>query len=261
MVDGPENDLLAGWYNQKWTTLASSTEELAQTFGGPRATLARALRSSQAYDAGTSAVLDDRGTPLAIWPVRGWTPAPAAAAAIRAALAGRVGISNLDPARGGTLTIAVPIRSRAGRRVVVEDIPASMVASFASAYLATAPAIRGGEGFLVDGHGLVLASSERLAPGAVLPQQSLTAALRVGRHGAYADRYFAAAPLARTPLRVVLTAPHGALLRSVAAARRTAWMQFAAFALALAARPRSWPAPGSARTPRGSSPTSACTTG
>jgi diguanylate cyclase (GGDEF)-like protein len=217
------------------SALGGTTDQWTKSFRGPRAEVAAALHAAHAYDPGTTAVLDARGTPIATIPARGWRPDPGAAPAIADALSGRVGLSDLSAAGGGRLTLAVPIAAADGHRVVVEVVPASLLAGFASAYLATAPAIRGGDGYLVDSRGVVLASSNRIVPGSPLPARALSAAIRTRSAGDYSSRHFASAPLVGTRLRVVLTAPRSALLAPVSASKRTAWLLFAAFVTALAA--------------------------
>ncbi|HTN25733.1 MAG TPA: EAL domain-containing protein [Solirubrobacteraceae bacterium] len=218
------------------STLTSSTAEWSRTFGGPRAGLTQALRASGAYEGAASAVLDARGARIASWPVRGWKPDPVAADAIGRALAGAVAVSDLAAGGGvpgGVVTLALPVRSSEGRRVLVETLPARVVASFASAYLATAPAIRGGEGFLVDGNGRVLAASTRTPPGGLLPDGAVAAALRYRSSGVAGDRHYTAAELPGTRWRVVLTAPTSLLMQSVDGSGRSAWLLFGAFSVAL----------------------------
>ena len=70
----------------------------------------------------------------------------------------------------------------------------------------------------------------------MLPDRALTGALKRGASGDYGDRRFAAASMPGTHWRIVLTAPRADLLAPVqGSTRRTAWLLFAAFLVALLA--------------------------
>jgi diguanylate cyclase (GGDEF)-like protein len=75
-----------------------------------------------------------------------------------------------------------------------------------------------------------------VASGGALADRGLARALRDGDSGSYGDRYFASRTLAGTRWRVLLTANRATLLAPVqGSTKRTAWMLFAAFVIALIA--------------------------
>jgi diguanylate cyclase (GGDEF)-like protein len=134
------------------------------------------------------------------------------------------------------VAIATPFATRFGRRVGVQVTPAEVVHTFAAAYLAGASAVRGGRAYLIDGHGRIVGSSEKLRQGVDLPDRKLAAALHKRQSGTLGSSYFASSGVRYTHWRVVLSAPHSALLAPVeGTTRRTAWILFAAFGLALIA--------------------------
>ena len=217
--------------------LNSTTGQWRQAFSGPGSSLPAAMVRLQSFNPdAAAAILDGRGRALATWPAGDPATDLLGSEVVRRALAGRVALSDLERRHGRRLvTIAAPFAlPGGGRRIAVEVLPADVIASFASAYLASAPAIRGGRAYLVDGNGRVLASSLPIPQGRTLPDRGLAAALRSRASGTYGDRYFAAATLAGTPWRVVLTTSHATLLAPVqGSTRRTAWLLFAAFVAAL----------------------------
>ena len=219
---------------------SSAPEQLKQSFSGPRAGLAAAMREFQSFDPDPrAAILDSSGTPLATWPAGSSARDLARLPAVRSALRGRFSLSDLQAAgKGGgqLITLAAPFDTADGRRVGVQVASADVIESFASAYLANATAVRSGHGYLIDGNGRVLASSQSIAQGRALPDRELVAALQRGDSGAVGERHFAAARLDGADWRVVLTAPQDELFASVLGdTRRAAWLLFAAFAAALAA--------------------------
>ena len=219
---------------------STAPEQFKQSFGGPRAGLARAMREFQSFNPDPrAAVLDSGGTPLVTWPAGSSARDLARLPAVRSALRGQFSFSDLQPAgKGGgqLITLAAPFDSAEGRRVGVQVVRADVIESFASAYLANAAAVRGGRGYLIDGHRRVLASSQAITQGRALPDLELVAALQRGDAGAVCERHFAASRLEGAGWRVVLTAPQDELFASVQGdTRRAAWLLFAAFAVALAA--------------------------
>jgi diguanylate cyclase (GGDEF)-like protein len=215
----------------------STADQWKQGFSGPRSSLPQAMEQLQSYNADSgAAVLDARGRLLVTWPLNARRPAFLKSPTARRALAGRLSISDIDGGGPGQLLAGIPFDTPSGRRVALELLPSEIIASFARAYLASAPAIRGGRGYLIDGNSRVLAASVPVRSGSPLPDRGLAAALRGHSAGSSGGRYYAASALAGTRWRVVLTASHDRLLAPVqGSTKRTAWMLFAAFVAALAA--------------------------
>jgi diguanylate cyclase (GGDEF)-like protein len=219
--------------------LGSTAGQLRETFSGPTDQLATAMRKFSAYNPDTrSAVVDAQGTALATWPVGDPVPDLVGSDAARRALRGQIAISDLRPDASGKrseVIIATPFGTPFGRRVGVDVVTADTIESFASAYLASAPAIAGGRAYLIDGAGVVVAASGPRA-NRRLPDRALAAALTRRTSGTYADRYFASAGLTGTSWRVVLSSSRAALFAPVeGSTARTSWLVFIAFVTALLA--------------------------
>jgi diguanylate cyclase (GGDEF)-like protein len=223
------------------SALTSTTpDQLQASFGGPVAGLPAAMREFQSFNPDPrAAILDARGKPLVSWPPGSAAGDLARLPIARAALRGRFSISDLhggDDADSRLLTLAAPFDTPSGRRIGVEVVPAAIIESFASAYLANAPAVRGGRGYLIDGKGRVLASSQSIAQGRALPDAALARALRSRTKGSLGGRFFAASSLAGTGWRVVLSTPRDELFASVQGSTRSAaWLLYGALVIALAA--------------------------
>ena len=139
-------------------------------FGGAPGGLDVALRRAQGSQPDTvAAILDATGNPLARWPAGASVTRLVATPTVRQALAGRFAISNLMPTTGQPRTvelmIAAPFQARGGgRRVAIEVLDAGFISAFATAYLTSAPAIRGGQAYLIDANGRVISSSQGACP-------------------------------------------------------------------------------------------------
>ena len=224
------------------SALRGTIVQYGAIFGGPREGLPEALRDAQASQPGAqAAVLDAAGRPLARFPADRSVARLVATPTVRRALAGEFALSSLTPAAGRPggfdLTIAAPFVSPSGRRVAVEVLDAGFISAFATAYLTSAPAIRGGQAYLVDANGRVISSSSGGGLGSAPADEALRSALRHSDSGAYgSDRHFASASIAGTPWRAVLSAPRSRLFAPVSGATvRTPWLLYAAFVAALVA--------------------------
>jgi diguanylate cyclase (GGDEF)-like protein len=221
---------------------SGGSSSVAQQFSGPPGTLPRALAQwEQVGPVDVSAtVIDSGGRPLARWPrgARSQTPS-APAAMVREALKGASLVSDLviegprQPARVWTTT---PFATRTGERALVTLTPAAQLASFAQPYLRAAPAVPGARAYLIDGHGLVIGSSQGLVQGARIPDPGLASAARSRRSGELGARYWVAAAVGDgTTWRVLFSVPRNALFAPAESSNGVAWMLFAGFVLALAA--------------------------
>lgn len=223
--------------------LASNGGQYADVFDGRVEAARSQLRAFESTQPDHRAVLvDTRGRAIAAWPASGPTRARALSLA-RAPVAGKAlrtrgtVLSNLafwGPRRTPVVTMGSSFGTPRGRFVFVATIDAEVLATFASAYLSSAPAVPGAKAYLIDGRSRVIASSAGLRQGVRLPVPGLAAALRSDPAGALgADRYTSAA-MPNAPWRVVFVAPRTALLAPVlGGTRRASWGLLAAFTLAL----------------------------
>jgi len=128
----------------------------------------------------------------------------------------------------GTVDLAVKFPSPYGERVLLTGITPAALALFIDNDLREIPGVRGSANYLVDGHGVVLGSTNpRLPAGHVVRNLSVT--------GEHAGRYYDNVKLADSTWKIVLTAPDGPLFASVSGLRKwVPWLIFIAFAIVAA---------------------------
>ena len=228
------------------TSDAPQVQAASVSFGGGRVdsaaltALARRSRLVYAY------VTDARGRTLA-----GSVAAPAAGvdrpAVVARALAGGPWFSDLvRGAKGGYLVAqAIPFATRFGRRVEVLAYPAALLSRFLGSYLRGALPDATAHGFVLDGRGLIVASSvahvavgTRPSPQFVAVVDSAPAASSVqGQYDVASGRsrgarYVVAAPIGGSDWRVGITEPTSALYPAdVGSQWWLIWLVFVAFAL------------------------------
>lgn len=187
---------------------------------------------AQSFGFEAAVLLDQRGGLTHVWPARPeliGRDMTLDYAHLRAAVAGRVGVSGVVPSAAEEVPIvavAVPFRSAYGWRVFSGAItPAT---SPLGSYLGSAVPIRGGAAFLVDSAGAVIASS----PGAVfapvfadLPNGVTTV------DGPFGEVTAAVAEGPGLAWRVVLMAPTDELYAPVAGVPWLSWLLFVLFAI------------------------------
>jgi signal transduction histidine kinase len=162
---------------------------------------------------------------------------------IRAALAGRVSLSDLLAAptgKGHVLEWAVPFETPFGRRVQVQALGSGTIFDFLSSYLRRT---RSGQGpaYVLDGRNQIVGESVAGPKAGGPPDEpQLLEELAAREHGRYqergVDRYFAAAPVEGSQWRVVINERLSRLYGPLSGSKR--WFLFAllaAFALAGAA--------------------------
>ncbi len=143
----------------------------------------------------------------------------------RLALRNGLWLSNLTGSPAApAIELALPFNTRYGRRVQVEAFPAATLVTFLRAYLSESGANPRQSGYIVDGRNRVIADSA----GASKLGQRLTGGLvTVGSYGSSSgERYAAAAPLAGSAWRVVLTEPTSILYPALAGSQ--SWILFGA---------------------------------
>jgi len=147
-------------------------------------------------------------------------------AALRLVAAGRpYAIGDVLPyGRTGVLNLAVRVPTRHGTRILLTGIEPASVAGFINSDLRKIPGVAGSENYLVEGHGVVLGSTDPAVPaGRIEPG--------LARAGDRGGRYYDQVRLANSTWRIVLTAPDGPLFASVSGWREwVPWLIFAAFA-------------------------------
>jgi signal transduction histidine kinase len=150
---------------------------------------------------------------------------------VRQALSGRGWLSGLMPTATGrpaTLDWAIPFRSPAGRRVLVEGFPAKTLSSFLTSFLSQGSANQAI--YVVDSSRGLIASSKSagLANGAALPDGLRQAQDLSSR--TIGGRFVASAPVTGSGWRVVLAEPTSQLYPGLAGSR--SWLLWAVVALA-----------------------------
>jgi len=146
----------------------------------------------------------------------------------------------LDLGAGARATQAFvqPIEAPSGTRLLVTGFGPQNLYAFLSSSLTSLVDITGGQAYIVDSNGAVVASSDPAGrPAQPVPVAGLTEALSSGMVGPLPDgQYFAAAPIANSSWQTVTVAPESDLFASVNGTHKwVPWLLFTAFALALVA--------------------------
>ena len=146
----------------------------------------------------------------------------------------------IDLGKGGHASqlFVQPIQSDAGTRLLVTGFGPQNLYAFLSASITSLVDITGGQGYIVDSNGAVVASSDPAAKAATpVPVAGLTDALESNTVGPVDDGlYYAAAPIENSTWQVVSVAPESDIFDSVNGSHKwTPWLIFLAFALALLA--------------------------
>lgn len=228
------------------TTTPQQQKRLTDLYGGanvPDATLTKeAARGNDAF----IALLDEQDNVMAL--------SAGAPAGVRPELASDpqyvrvvrdgqqpVALSDyLELGQGGSATqiFAQPIQSDAGMRILVTGFGPQTLYAFLSASLTSLTDITGGQAYIVDANGAVVASSDPAAKAAQpVPVAGLTNALASTTVGPLSPGlYYGAAPIENSTWQVVTVVPEAELFASVNGEHKwTPWLIFAAFALALVA--------------------------
>jgi signal transduction histidine kinase len=148
-----------------------------------------------------------------------------ASAALKPVLAGTGGSFSDVHAGGsgqsGVIDLAVPLRTRFGRRVLVSGVSTPLLSAFLGGYLRRVPT-PGGAAYVLDSRGAVVGASDpRRAVGQRVADPGLLAAAQLDSSGTYAgNRYFVAVAVPGSRWRVVLTSSDSSLFSSVTGARK-----------------------------------------
>jgi signal transduction histidine kinase len=213
--------------------LSTSSAALRAAALKTAATPAALDRFVKASKVGYAAILSDEGDVLAVSSSTSRATARRLAshpAYVRQALSGRTWLSGLQGGADGgaaTLDVALPFRAAAGRRVLVEGVPAATLSPFLSAFLDQGSS--GRSLYVVDSERRLIAASRSagLKPGSGLPAPLLHAPDITSR--TIAGRFTAAAGIAGSGWQLVLTQPASELYPGITGSR--GWLLWAVVAL------------------------------
>jgi hypothetical protein len=214
-------------------SLSSTRMQASERFGGT--TVSKARLDQQVAQGGSSygRILDARGRVLA---ASTGAPAPPGALPVhvRQALRGQATLSDVLPGAGGVVEWAIPFQTRHGLRVQVTGIHLALLQNFLGGFLGRLPNSSRLVSAVVDRDATVVGSpSPSEKAGRRLANAKLVSALHDERSGSYGDRYFASAPIAGSPWRVVVDVSKDRLYSSVNGSRRNVpWVVFGLLAAA-----------------------------
>jgi signal transduction histidine kinase len=194
-------------------------------------------------------LLDTNGGVLAS--SRGFTPqaraglakgAHSALAMIRAGQ--RWALGNVEPyGDGGVVDFASRISTPLGTRILVRGFRPDALSAFTTSDLEKVPGVNGAHHLLLDGNGIVIASTNPKRPPGYHFHTPTQIKVLTHPSGSVGGHYFDQVPLGSTTWRVLLAAPESEFFASVSGTNRwLPWLIFGAFALvalvalALAAR-------------------------
>ncbi len=142
-------------------------------------------------------------------------------------------LANLRPyGSHGVINFAHRIRTPQGARILVTGFDPARLTAFTNRELDWAPIIKGAHHYLLDGHGVVIASTDpNRPPGYHFHTPGQLDAL-THPSGVVDGRYFDQVPLANTTWKLLLSAPENSFFASVSGPRRwLPWVIFGAFAV------------------------------
>lgn len=226
--------LAAALIDSLFQTVQQQIPQDAQTYGGQ--TVPNQLLDSNAQQDVYLALLDARGTVVAH--SRGFDAQAQAALPSSSALAlvrsgHPYGLGDYVPYKNaGVIDFAVSFPTSFGTRTLVTGFAPQALGSFVTGELKNIPGARGSINYLLDGNGVVLASTNTAARvGHKLAAPGASAALKHPTTDA-AGTYFDQVHLTNSTWRVVLSSPDGPLFATVNGWHELVpWIIFAAFAL------------------------------
>jgi diguanylate cyclase (GGDEF)-like protein len=212
-------------------TIARTPTAVRAEFGGRADVLRRAVQAASVASKGRVTVLDARGRVLAA-AGEGSDPYPSARRDVELALRGTPSLSDaFHDSRGGWIVeLAVPFRIRSERRVLLVSGRVALVQGFTQGFFATPSAFPGTQGYLVDGAGRTLSSTQPRREGVPGPVLGTLGRGKDDRHG---GRVFVSATVPSSRWSVVLSVPESLLYAS--APVNAPWLLFGAFVAAIVA--------------------------
>ena len=218
----------------------SSGQQLTKSLGGDAVSQAAIQAQVKQGNSPYGAVVSDKGRLLAAS-----SDAPPSALAriaklpdfVKQALGAQsYGVSDVtQTSNGRTIEFATGFTAAdSSRRAVVTAIDPLVLTGFLGAYLKETKQLKGGDAYITDSNGAVIASTDPSSNAGepIADPTLLDRALRQ-EQGEYGNRSFASVHVQGTSWRVVETAPSSVLLSSVRGTNKwVPWLIFAAFALA-----------------------------
>jgi hypothetical protein len=131
---------------------------------------------------------------------------------------------------------ATAFPTKFGPRIDVTSVDATLLSKFLGGFLVKLPTVAHARSYVIDSEAKLIAApgQKKIAAGVPLADHDLATAASKKMHGDYdGNRYFASAPIAGTPWRIVLSASRGDLYASVKTT--VPWLIFGAFVLMSAA--------------------------
>ena len=142
-------------------------------------------------------------------------------------------LGNVRPyKRSGVIDFATAIHTRWGRRILITGITPALLSAFTTRELTKVPDPPGAHHYLLDGNGVVIASTNPQRPLGYHFHTPVQIDVLTHPAGTVDHRYFDQVPLANTTWRVLLSAPDSAFFASVSGAGPwLPWVIFGAFAV------------------------------
>jgi signal transduction histidine kinase len=228
------------------STTPEQQKQLNRRYGGKTVSTDALTQDARQNNSVFKALLDDQGQLIAI--SAGAPPGvreelQSAPSYVQSVLTGQQPVAltdflDLDPGGAQTQAFAQPIETDFGRRILVTGFPPELLAAFLGQTLSKLVEITGGQAYILDSAGVVVASSNpESVPGEPVTIPGLAQAFASRDAGSFgSDQYFAASAIDNSTWRVVATAPESDVFASVRGWDEwTPWLILAAFALALAA--------------------------
>lgn len=218
---------------------ARNREFAEEYFGGPESGLQAALEESLGDPGEVNLLLRPDGEVLAATPrsLRGEAgKRRAGVVAQRAMETGRIAFGDVDTSLDPVQTVAaVPYASKTGQRVFVISAPLDFVATLTEGNLSSVLEVPGGRAHVIDGHGVVLATTEdKSGIGKPLSDRALASALSGNVSGSVGADFFGTGSVSNSTWRVVFVVPDHALMDPIRSTARVTWQLFAAFVVAMA---------------------------
>jgi diguanylate cyclase (GGDEF)-like protein len=204
-------------------------------FGGGAQSLRRAVEVASVTPKGNRVTVLDAGGRVLATAGAGRDPDPSARRDAQLALRGTASLSDaFGDGRGGQrVELAVPYPSASGRRVLLTSGPVSLVQGFTQGFFVTPSAFSHTQGYLIDGAGRTLSSTQPRPASLTGPMWSALAHDEIVHHG---GRTFVSGNVPSSRWRVVLSVPNTVIYASVdGAPANAAWLSFGAFAAAICA--------------------------
>lgn len=134
--------------------------------------------------------------------------------------------------RTGVINFATRIQTRYGPRIVVSGFNPTLLSNFTGAELKKVPGVKGAHHYLLDGNGVVIASTNPARPPGYHFHTPTQIEVLMHHSGTVSGHYFDQVSLDNTTWKVLLAAPEGPFFASVSGASQwLPWVIFGAFAL------------------------------